>query len=137
MTFEDSSVLRDDGGGVGSRNQKTVGTPTITTTQKSITQPIRHPPSPFPLERRCVKEKAQAMPKQDGNISVADQPVGLKENLPLKTNRGLSCKTVQTILEAHSSGSTPIANGILNLLIFNPLPDRHDQTVMACHMQGS
>ena len=53
----------------------------------------------------------------------------------MQAGRRLSCKTVQNILEARSSGSFPIANGIGNLLIFNPLHDLHDPTVLACHMQ--
>jgi hypothetical protein len=47
------------------------------------------------------------MPKEAGNISVADQPVGLKEDLSWKTNRGLSCKKAQTILKGDSSRLIP------------------------------
>ena len=47
------------------------------------------------------------MPKEAGNRSVADQPFGWKEDLPWKTNRGLSCKTVQTILMARASRLIP------------------------------
>ncbi len=91
----------------GRKNHSTVGTPTMTTTQNNITQPIRLLPSPFPLPLRCVKEKAQGMPMKGLCISFVDQPFGPKMNLPRKTNRGLSCKMVQTILDARSSRLIP------------------------------
>ena len=50
------------------------------------------------------------MPKEAGNISVADQSVGPKEDLPWKTTRGLSCKTVQTILKGRSSRLIPLSH---------------------------
>ena len=56
------------------KKHNTVGTPTMTTTQKSITQPICLSPSPpLPLQIPHAEESAQAMPRSAGNIPVSDQ----------------------------------------------------------------
>jgi hypothetical protein len=72
------------------------------------------------------------MPKEAGNISISDQPLGRKEDLLWKTNRGLSFKKVRTILKSHSIGSSRTAIGRGNPLIFQP---GYDRTILACHMQ--